>query len=212
VGVPTLGPRYDGSRPQTPGGSTPAGGVNPRYRPRPRDEPSRPKPRVGEYPCWQCGKVGHLAEVCLDLHAQLRDRLAIASRWSPLGTSPGSRDTTRAGRRVAVATPLEDSSSSGEESTPLEKGEPQTEPEGGPTTSSESEERNEYPPVLGPPRGYRWTQPGTWIRCQYATFPDLRGSAPGTRPLEGGRRPESGGHPDRVQLPGGQSRLARRGA
>jgi len=42
-----------------------------------------------------------------------------------------------------VATPHEDSSSSGEDSTPLEKGEPQTEPECGPTTSSEAEDRNE---------------------------------------------------------------------
>jgi len=81
--------------------------------------------------------------VCPDLDARLRDRLAIASRRSPLGTSSGTRDTKRAGRRVAVATPNEDSSSSGEESTPLEKGKPQTEPECGPATSSESEERKE---------------------------------------------------------------------
>jgi len=79
-----------------------------------------------------------------------------------------------------VATPHEDFSSSGEEPTPLEKGEPQTEPECGPPTSSESEEGNEYPPVPGPPRGNRWTQPGTWIRCQYASYPDPRGSALGT--------------------------------
>jgi len=143
VGAPSPGPRYDGSRPKAPSGSTPGGGDNPRYRPRPRDEPSRPKPRAGEYPCWQCGKVGHWAEVCPDLDARLRDRLSIAIRWSPLGTSSGSRDTPPAGRRVAVATPREDSSSSGEESTPLEKGEPQTEPECGPATSSESEEGNE---------------------------------------------------------------------
>jgi len=73
VGFPTPGPRYDGSRPKAPGGSTPGGGDNPRYRPRPRDEPSRLKPRAGEYPCWQCGKVGHWAEVCPDLDARLRD-------------------------------------------------------------------------------------------------------------------------------------------
>jgi len=42
-----------------------------------------------------------------------------------------------------VATFQEDFSSSGEESTPLEKGEPQTEPECGPATSSESEKGNE---------------------------------------------------------------------
>jgi len=47
------------------------------------------------------------------------------------------------GRRVAVATHEEDTSSSGEESTPLEKGEPQIEPECGPATFSESEEGNE---------------------------------------------------------------------
>jgi len=186
VGAPTPGPRYDGSRTKTPGGSTPGGNDNPRYRSRPRDEPSRPKSRAGEYRCWQCGKVSHWAEVCPDLDARLRDRLAIASRWSPLGTSSGSRDTPRAGRREAVATPHEDSSTSAQESTPLEKGEPQTEPECGPTTSSESEERNEYLPVLGPPRGNRWTQPGTWIRCQYASYPDPRGSTPGTHPSRRG--------------------------
>ena len=131
------------SRPKASSGSTPGGGDTSRYRSRHRDEASGPKPRAGEYPCWQCGKVGHGAEVCPDLDARLRDRLAIASRWSPLGTSPGSHDTQRAGRRVAVSTPKEDSSSSGENSTPLEKGEPQTEPECGPATSSESEEGNE---------------------------------------------------------------------
>jgi len=143
VGSPTPGPRSDGSRPKAPGGSTHGGGNNPCYRSQMRDEPSRPKPRAVEYPCWQCGKVGHWAEVCPELEARLRHRLAIASRWSPLGTSSGSRDTQRAGRRVAVATSNEDSRSSGEESTPLEKGEPQTEPECGPATSSESEEGSE---------------------------------------------------------------------
>jgi len=81
--------------------------------------------------------------VCPDLDARLRDRLAIAVRWSPLRTFSGSRDTQRTGRRVAVAAPDEDSSSNGEESTPLEKGELQTEPECEPATSSESEEGNE---------------------------------------------------------------------
>jgi len=85
---------------------------------------------------------GHWVEVCPDWDARLLDRLAIASRWSPLGSSSVSLDTPRAGRRVAVATPHEDSSSSGEESTPHEKGEPQTEPECGSATSSESEKRD----------------------------------------------------------------------
>jgi len=142
-GAPTPGPQYDGSRTKAPGGSTPGREDNARYRPRPRNEPSLPKPRAGQYPCWQCGELGHWAEVCPDLNARLRDRLAIASRWSPLGTSSAFRDTQRAGRRLAVATPHEDSSSSGEESTPLEKGELQTEPECGPATSSVSEEGNE---------------------------------------------------------------------
>jgi len=44
---------------------------------------------------------------------------------------------------VAVATPNGDSSSSGEESTPLEKGDPRAGPECGQATSSESEEGNE---------------------------------------------------------------------
>jgi len=47
------------------------------------------------------------------------------------------------GRRVPVASPSEDSSSSGEESTPLEKGEPQAEPECGSANSSDFEEGNE---------------------------------------------------------------------
>jgi len=143
MGAPTPGPRYDVSRPKAPSGSTPGGGDNPRFQSRPRGEPSRPKPRAGKYPRWQCGKVSHWAEVCPNLDARLRDRLAIASRWSPLETSSGSRDTPLMGRRVAVATHEEDTSSSGEESTPLEKGEPQIEPECGPATFSESEEGNE---------------------------------------------------------------------
>jgi len=106
----TPGPQYDVSRPKAPGGSTPGGGDNPRYRPRPTEEPFRPKPRTEEYPGWQSGTVRHRADVCPDSDARLRDRLAIASRWSPLGTSLGSRDTERVGRRVAVATPHEDSS------------------------------------------------------------------------------------------------------
>jgi len=52
VGAPTPGPRYDASRPKAPGGSTPGGGDNQRYRPRPRDEPFPSKPRAGEYRCW----------------------------------------------------------------------------------------------------------------------------------------------------------------
>jgi len=47
------------------------------------------------------------------------------------------------GRRVAAATPSEDSSSSGDESTPLEKGEQQAGPESRPAASSESDEGNE---------------------------------------------------------------------
>jgi len=47
------------------------------------------------------------------------------------------------GRRVAVATPNEDFSSSGDESTPLEKKGPRAESECGSATSSESEEGNE---------------------------------------------------------------------
>jgi len=143
VDAPTLGARRDAARPGAPDGSTPGGGDNSRRRFRQRDESSRPKPRAGEYPGWQCGQVGHWAEVCPTLDARLRDRLAMASRWSPLWAPSGSRDTQRMGRRVAVAIPNEDSSSSGDQSTPLEKGEPQAEPEGGPATSSESEEGNE---------------------------------------------------------------------
>jgi len=119
---PLRNPRYDGSQPKAAAGWTPGGGDNPRYRSRPRNEPSRPGPQAEKYPFWQCGKVGHWAEVCPDLDARLRDRLAIASRWSSLGTSTGSRDNPRAGRRVAVATLNEDTSSGGEESTPLGRG------------------------------------------------------------------------------------------
>ena len=141
--TPGGGARREAARPTAPDGPTPAGGDNSRRRFRQRDEPPRPKPRTGEYPCWQCGKVGHWAEVCPTLVARLRDRLAAAMRWSPLGAPAGSRDTQRIGRRVAVATPNEESSSSGDESTPLEKGEPRAGSECGPTTSSESEEGNE---------------------------------------------------------------------
>jgi len=81
--------------------------------------------------------------VCPVLYTRLRDRLAAAMRWSPLGAPSGSSDTERLGRRVAVANPSEDSSSSGDESTPLEKWEPRAESECGPATSSESEEGNE---------------------------------------------------------------------
>ena len=66
VGAPTSGPRCDVFRPKAPGGSTPGGGANLRYPSRPRDEPSRPKPWAGKYPCCQCGKVNHWARVCPD--------------------------------------------------------------------------------------------------------------------------------------------------
>ena len=81
--------------------------------------------------------------MCSTSDARLRDRFAAASRWSPLGAPSGSRDTQRMGRRVAAATPSEDSSSSGDESTPLEKGEQQAGPESRPAASSESDEGNE---------------------------------------------------------------------
>jgi len=136
--TPGSGARHEAARLTEPDGSTPRGGDNSRRRFRQRDEPPRPKPRTGEYPCWQCGKVGHWAEVCPTLDARVRDRLAAAMRWSPLGLPSGSRDYQQMGRRVAVATPNEDSSSSGDESTPLEKGEPRAGPECGPATSSEA--------------------------------------------------------------------------
>jgi len=141
--TPGGGARREAARPPAPDGSTPGVGDNSCRRFRQRDEPPRPKPRTGEYPCWQCGKVGHWAEVCPTLDARLRDLLAAAMRWSSLWAPSGSRDTQRVGRRVAVATPNEDSSSTGDESTPLEKGEPRAGSEGGPETSSESEEGSE---------------------------------------------------------------------
>jgi len=88
-----VGARHDAARPGAPDGLTPGGGDNSRCRFRTRDDVPRPKPRTGEYLCWQCGKVGHWAEVCPTLHARLRDRLAKATRWSPLGAPSGSRDT-----------------------------------------------------------------------------------------------------------------------
>jgi len=87
--------------------------------------------------------------VCPTLYARLRDRLARDSRWSPLGAASGSRDAKRMGRRMAVAIFDKDFSSSGDESTPLEKGEPLAGPECRPATSSEPGEGNELPPVLG---------------------------------------------------------------
>jgi len=67
--------------------------------------------------------MGHWAEVCPTLDARLRDRLAMGTRWTPLGAHAGPLDTQRMGLPVAVAVPNDDSSSSGHESTPLEKGE-----------------------------------------------------------------------------------------
>jgi len=103
-----------------PDGPTPGGGDGSRLRFRQGHDPPRPEPRTGEYPCWQCGKVGHWAEECPILDARIRDRLAMASRWSPLGAPSSSRDAQRMGRRVAVAIPQEHSSSNRDESTPLE--------------------------------------------------------------------------------------------
>jgi len=73
--TPGGGARREAARPTAPDGPTPAGGDNSRRRFRQRDEPPRPKPRTGEYPCWQCGKVGHWAEVrpTLDAHAYATD-------------------------------------------------------------------------------------------------------------------------------------------
>ena len=87
--------------------------------------------------------MGHWAEVCPALDARLRDRLAAVIRWPPRGALSGFRDTQRMGRRVAVATPNEDFSSSGDEPTPLEKKEPRAGPACGLATCSESEKGNE---------------------------------------------------------------------
>jgi len=101
--TPGAGAQNDASRPGAPDGSTPGGGDNSRRRYRPKDDTPLPRLRAGEYPCWQCGKMSHCADVCPTLDARLRDRLAMASRWSPLWASSGSRDPQRMGRRVAVA-------------------------------------------------------------------------------------------------------------
>jgi len=90
---------------------------------------------------WQGGSLGRGAPNFG--RTRLRDRLAAAMRWSPLGAPSGSRNTQRMGRRAAVATPNEDSIFSGDESTPLEKGEPRAGSECGPATSSESDAGNE---------------------------------------------------------------------
>jgi len=49
------GARHDAARPGAPDGPTLCGGDDSRRRFRQRDDPPRPKPRTGEYPCWQCG-------------------------------------------------------------------------------------------------------------------------------------------------------------
>jgi len=64
-------------------------------------------------------------------------------RWSPLGAPSGSRDTQRMGGRVPVATPNEDFSSTGDESTPHNKEKPRAGSDCGPAASSESEKGNE---------------------------------------------------------------------
>ena len=113
VDAPTPGARYEADQPGAPDSSTPGGGDNSRRRSRQRNESSRPIPQAGKYPCKQCRKVGHWVEVCPNLDAGLRDRLAMASRCSPLGTPSGSLHTQRMGRRVAIANSNEDSRSSG---------------------------------------------------------------------------------------------------
>jgi len=103
---------------------TPDGGGNSRRRPRQEDGPSRPKARTGEHPCWQCGSVGHRAEVCPTLDLRLRERFSRTGRMSPLRTTPVPRGAPRMARWVAIATTKDRSSSSGDASAPLEKGEP----------------------------------------------------------------------------------------
>jgi len=61
--TPGGGARREAARPTAPDGSTPGGGDNSRRRFRQPDEPPLLKPRTGESPCWQCGKVSHWAEV-----------------------------------------------------------------------------------------------------------------------------------------------------
>jgi len=78
--TPRDGARHEGARPTAPEGSTPGGGEHSRRRFRQREEPPRPKHRTGENACWQCGKVGHWAEVCPTLDPRLRDWLAAATR------------------------------------------------------------------------------------------------------------------------------------
>jgi len=81
--------------------------------------------------------------VCPTLDVRLRERLADANRWTPLRAKPAPSGDKRAGRRVALATPKDTTSSSGEESTPLEKGELPAESDHVSEPSSESEEGNE---------------------------------------------------------------------
>ena len=72
----------DSSRPGAPDGPTPGGGDNSRRRFRQRDDTPRSKPRTQEYPCWQCGKVGHWAEVFPTLDA----RYVTDVRWPVAGS------------------------------------------------------------------------------------------------------------------------------
>jgi len=51
--------RHVAARPVAPDGPTPSGRDHSRRRLRPGDDTTRPTPKKGEYPCWQCGKVGH---------------------------------------------------------------------------------------------------------------------------------------------------------
>jgi len=81
--------------------------------------------------------------VCPIFDVRLRERLAGAGRWSTLRTPSAARAAPRMGRRVPVATPKDDSSSSRDDSAPLEKGEPPAGTEVGPATSSESKEGND---------------------------------------------------------------------
>ena len=103
----------------------------------------RTRARVGETPCWQCGKKRHWAEACPTLDARLRERLAGMFRWSPTPAVPSQSGYKRTGLRVAVTNPEDEASSSGCESTPLEERELPPGSEQGSEPSSESEEGNE---------------------------------------------------------------------
>jgi len=209
--TPGGGERREAARPTAPDGSTPGGGDNSRRRFRQRDEPPRPKPRTGKYPCWQCGKVGNWAEVCQTLDARLRDRLAAALRWSLSGRPRAPETPGGWADGWQLPPPKRTPAQAAMSRRRLRTGNlgPSPSADRQPPLSPRRETSNHrcwaLPAATGGPSSGRG--------CDASTHPlPTQGDPPsGCTPPEGAGRPECGGHPDGVQISGGQPHPVGRG-